>query len=89
MKKTVFQTAFLLFFLANVYSQPDSSPRSDWKVVGNVQYVTQHYWRGLGRGPLFGQAPAFEPSITFLNKKWNMGVFAAGSFDGVYKTVMP
>ena len=89
MKKTVILTAFLLFFLANAFPQSDSIPRSDWKFLGSVQYVTQHYWRGLGRGPLFGDAPAFEPSIAFSNPHWNIGLFAGGTFDGVYKTVMP
>jgi hypothetical protein len=67
----------------------ETDKSSTWKMVGNAQYVTQHHWRGLGRGPLFGEAPAFEPSISFFNKNWNVGVVAGGSFDGVYKVVMP
>ena len=89
MKNTLFALAFLLSGIVSTNAQSDSIPRSDWKFLGNIQYVTQHYWRGLGKGPLFGEAPAFEPSISFYNKHWNIGVFAGGSFDGIYKTVMP
>ncbi len=89
MKKTVLLTAFLLSCAVKTLPQSDTISRSDWKFLGSVQYVTQHYWRGLGRGPLFGDAPAFEPSISLYNKHWNIGVFAGGTFDGVYKTVMP
>ncbi len=90
MKKTI-----LLFFIlvsTTAFAQTNSEVEdktSKWTMVGNVQYVTQHHWRGLGRGPLFGNAPAFEPSISFFNRSWNLGVFAAGSFDGVYKAVLP
>ncbi|MDI9604379.1 MAG: hypothetical protein QM305_03475 [Bacteroidota bacterium] len=87
MKKAVVVYSLISLFVLQAYSQADK--RNDWTVVGNVQYVTQHYWRGLGKGPLFGEAPAFEPSVMFLNKNWNMGLFAAGSFDGVYKAVIP
>lgn len=69
--------------------QEPQKEKNRWTVVGNVQYVTQHHWRGIGSGALFGEAPAFEPSIAFFNKYWNVGVFAGGSFDGVYKAVMP
>lgn len=79
----------LLFLIIDGSNAQSDSTRSDWKFLGNIQYVTQHYWRGLGRGPLFGEAPSFEPSISFYNKYWNIGVFTGGSFDGVYKTVMP
>jgi hypothetical protein len=87
------KNALLVFALIStmVFSQTNEEidKSSTWTMVGNVQYVTQHHWRGLGRGPLFGEAPAFGPSVTFYNEHWNMGVFAGGSFDGVYKTVMP
>ncbi len=69
--------------------QEPQKEKNRWTVVGTVQYVTQHHWRGINKGPLFGKAPAFEPSIVFFNKYWNIGVFAASSFDGVYKTVLP
>ncbi|WP_010663720.1 hypothetical protein [Marinilabilia salmonicolor] len=58
-------------------------------MTGKVQYVTQHYWRGLGQGPLFGNAPAFEPSISFTGGKWNIGIFSGASFDNIYKCIMP
>lgn len=88
------KTKVLLFFTlicTAVFSQTneETNKPSTWTMVGNVQYVTQHHWRGLGKGAIFGEAPAFEPSVTFFNKHWNMGVFLGGSFDGVYKTVMP
>ena len=60
-----------------------------WKINLSATYVTQHYWRGIGRGGLFGKAPSFEPQITFTHQKWTFGVFAGASFDNVYKTVMP
>ena len=88
MKKAVVVYSLISLFVLQAYSQGEKR-NDNWTVVGNVQYVTQHYWRGLGKGPLFGEAPAFEPSIMFLNKNWNMGLFAAGSFDGVYKAVIP
>jgi len=91
MKRT--SQALLLFTLictaAFARANEETDKPSAWTMVGNAQYVTQHHWRGLGRGPLFGEAPAFEPSISFFNKNWNVGVVAGGSFDGVYKVVMP
>lgn len=59
------------------------------KINLNVTYVTQHYWRGLGRGNLFGKGPALEPQLTFSKNKWSFGVFAGASFDNIYKTLMP
>jgi hypothetical protein len=53
------------------------------------EYTTQHYWRGLGRGNLFGKGPAFESRIIFKQNKWTYGLFAAASFDNIYKTAMP
>ncbi len=88
MKKAVVIYSLISLFVLQAFSQGEKR-NDNWTVVGNVQYVTQHYWRGLGKGPLFGEAPAFEPSVMFLNKNWNMGLFAAGSFDGVYKAVIP
>ncbi len=85
--------ALLIFTLictaAFAQTNEEIDKSSTWKMVGNAQYVTQHHWRGLGRGPLFGEAPAFEPSVSFFNKNWNVGVVAGGSFDGIYKVVMP
>ena len=88
MKKAVVVYTLVSLFVLQAYSQGEKR-NDNWTVVGNVQYVTQHYWRGLGKGPLFGEAPAFEPSVMFFNKNWNMGLFAAGSFDGIYKVMMP
>ncbi|MGI6048898.1 MAG: hypothetical protein ACOYEG_12985 [Petrimonas sp.] len=88
MKNTLLILAFLLSSIVSTDAQSDPR-RSDWKFLGNVQYVTQHHWRGIGKGGLFGSAPAFEPSISFVNKNWNMGVFTAASFDNVYKAVIP
>ncbi len=88
MKKAVVVYCLISLFVLQVYSQGEKR-NDNWTVRGNVQYVTQHYWRGLGKGPLFGEAPAFEPSIMFFNPHWNMGLFAGGSFDGVYKAVIP
>ncbi len=88
MKKAVVVYSLISLFVLQAYSQGEKR-NDNWTVVGNVQYVTQHYWRGLGKGPLFGEAPAFEPSVMFFNKNWNMGLFAAGSFDGIYKVMMP
>lgn len=65
---------------------PHSHP---WKINLSTTYVTQHYWRGIGRSGLFGKAPALEPQITFSHDKWILGVFAGASFDNIYKTVMP
>ncbi|HPX75105.1 MAG TPA: hypothetical protein PLW77_00835 [Bacteroidales bacterium] len=90
MKKNIL--LFLIFVYTTAFAQSEKeveNKASTWTMVGNVQYVTQHHWRGLGRGPLFGEAPAFEPSIMFFNKNWNVGVFTAGSFDGVYKAILP
>ncbi|MGI6370067.1 MAG: hypothetical protein GX372_04885 [Ignavibacteria bacterium] len=90
MKKTI-----LLFFILicpTAFAQTNSEAEdksSKWKMIGNVQYVTQHQWRGLGRSQLFGRAPAFEPSISFFNKNWNLGVFVGSSFDDVYKAILP
>ena len=88
MKRAVIACCLISLFVFQAYSQGEKR-NDNWTVVGNVQYVTQHYWRGLGKGPLFGEAPAFEPSVMFFNKNWNMGLFAAGSFDGIYKVMMP
>ena len=88
MKRAVIACCLISLFVFQAYSQGEKQ-NDNWTVVGNVQYVTQHYWRGLGKGPLFGEAPAFEPSVMFFNKNWNMGLFAAGSFDGIYKVMMP
>ncbi|OPZ26245.1 MAG: hypothetical protein BWZ00_01684 [Bacteroidetes bacterium ADurb.BinA174] len=88
MKNTLLILAFLLSSIVSTDAQSDPK-HSDWKFLGNVQYVTQHHWRGIGKGGLFGSAPAFEPSISFVNKNWNMGVFTAASFDNVYKAVIP
>ncbi|HQA76148.1 MAG TPA: hypothetical protein PLY32_03415 [Salinivirgaceae bacterium] len=85
---------FLLFFTlvcttAFAQTDEDTVKPSTWKMIGNAQYVTQHHWRGIGKGGLFGGAPAFEPTVAFVNKNWNMGVFTAASFDDVYKAVIP
>lgn len=89
MKRTILLT--FIFVCASVFAQTNETTDSQpvWKMTANIQYVTQHFWRGLGAGPLFGDAPAFEPSVSLSSSRWNMGVFAGGSFDGVYKTVMP
>lgn len=60
-----------------------------WKINLTATYVTQHYWRGIGRGGLFGKAPSLEPQVTFTHQKWTFGVFAGASFDNIYKTIMP
>lgn len=80
MKNLLFTIFAIFLFCGDILSQIDGQTTSDWKFLGSVQYVTQHYWRGLGRGPLFGDAPAFEPSIAFSNLHWNIGVFAGGHF---------
>ena len=86
---SVFMAA-ITFALAqdDVDSLPDP-PKKPMKIVLNVTYVTQHYWRGLGRGPLFGRAPSLEPMITFSKNKWAFGLFTGASFDNIYKTAMP
>lgn len=87
MKKSALILTLLFAFVLQPYAQEEK--KNNWTVVGNVQYVTQHHWRGIGKGPLFGNAPAFEPSVAFLHKNWNIGLFTAGSFDGVYKAAIP
>ncbi len=87
MKKTALILTLLVAFVFQTYAQEEK--QNNWTVIGNVQYVTQHHWRGIGKGKLFGNAAAFEPSIAFVNKNWNMGVFTAASFDNVYKAVIP
>lgn len=59
------------------------------KIILSATYVTQHYWRGIGRGKLFGDAPSFEPQLTFVKNRWTFGVSAGASFDNIYKTVLP
>lgn len=72
-----------------VLAQSSSLSKSDWKLIGVAKYVTQHYWRGLGEGPIFGKAPAFEPSVTITNGKFSAGVASGASFDNVYKCMIP
>lgn len=90
MKKNIL--LLFMFICTTAFTQTNEEAKTEqtpkWKMVADVQYVTQHYWRGLGRGPLFGKAPAFEPNVMFIHKHWNIGVVAAGSFDGVYKAVV-
>lgn len=59
------------------------------KITLSATYVTQHYWRGIGRGKLFGEAPSFEPQLTFAKNRWTFGISAGASFDNIYKTVLP
>lgn len=66
-----------------------TSSKKPLKITLSATYVTQHYWRGIGRGKLFGNAPAFEPQLTLMKDKWTFGLFAGASFDNVYKTAMP
>ncbi len=95
MKAKIITIAILLVFAFSVQAQESQSKsetaktKSNWTVIGNVKYVTQHYWRGLGVGPLFGDAPSFEPSITFTNGKFSVGVSTGASFDNVYKAMIP
>lgn len=88
MKRAILSFIVFVQILSSLYAQ-EIQEKNDWMVIGNVQYVTQHYWRGLGKGPFFGKAPAFEPTIAFTNGKWNLGVFSGASFDSVYKCMMP
>lgn len=91
------KNALLLFTLLfattfGLKAQTDSNQNEknhNWTFVGSAKYVTQHYWRGLGKGPLFGKAPAFEPNFLFTNGKFSAGVSFGASFDNVYKAMIP
>ena len=79
------KNALLVFALIStmVFSQTNEEidKSSTWTMVGNVQYVTQHHWRGLGRGRCL--EVRFEPSVTFYNEHWNMGVLPAALSTGL------
>lgn len=87
--KKILTIIVLMLFSAIAFTQERKYSSEPWKINLNVHYTTQHYWRGIGRGGLFGKAPAFESTISFSNPKWYMGVFAGASMDNIYKTVMP
>ncbi len=91
MKKIFILIATFLCIYSNTISQEQSNvaKKSNWKMIANIQYVTQHYWRGLGKGPIFANSPAFEPSLTFTDGSWNMGVMTGTSFDNIYAAVVP
>lgn len=69
--------------------KPDVSVNNSWKINLSTTYVTQHYWRGIGRGGLFGKAPSLESQLTFSHRNLTLGVFGGASFDNIYKTLMP
>lgn len=82
----------IMLFVATVFAQEKAKKQSastPWHINLNAHYTTQHYWRGIGRGGLFGKAPAFESTLSFAKNKWLMGVFVGASMDNVYKTAMP
>lgn len=93
MKKVL--TLILLLSGIFTFSQQDTLKNlapiiaNPMKISLSVTYVTQHYWRGIGRGGLFGKAPSFEPQITMMKNRWTFGIFAGASLDNIYKTVMP
>lgn len=89
MKKNILLLFILIYTTTFAQTNEETEEAPKWRMVADVQYVTQHYWRGLGEGPLFGKAPAFEPTVMFRHKHWNIGVMVAGSFDGVYKAIVP
>ena len=89
MKKNILLLIMLICTTAFAQTNEETEEAPKWKMTVDVQYVTQHYWRGLGKGPLFGEAPSFEPSVMFRHKHWNIGVVTGSSFDGVYKAVVP
>ncbi|MGI6572719.1 MAG: hypothetical protein ACOX19_04725 [Fermentimonas sp.] len=47
MKKAVVVYTLVSLFVLQAFSQGEKR-NDNWTVVGNVQYVTQHYWRGFG-----------------------------------------
>lgn len=92
--KAFFTFLTVMFLSTILYAQNannlDATKTKDpLKISLKATYTTQHYWRGIGRGGLFGKAPAFESSLSFFNKKWSIGLFAAGSLDNIYKAVIP
>lgn len=87
--KNLFLAIFLLLTPLFLVGQEKQTLQDPWKISLNAHYTTQHYWRGIGRGGLFGKAPAFEATLSFSNKKWSMGVFTGASMDNIYKTAMP
>lgn len=89
MKKIVLLFFVLICLTASAQTDKVENKPNNWTLVGNVQYVTQHHWRGIGKGGLFGKAAAFEPSVSLVNKNWNVGIFTAASFDNVYRAVIP
>jgi len=55
---------FVSFLMIPIFSnaQAVEEPENPLKTTLSATYVTQHYWRGIGRGKLFGEAPAFVVS---------------------------
>ena len=88
-EKAMFILVLLLMIPFFTHALEVEEPKNPLKITLSPTYVTQHYWRGIGRGKLFGEAPAFEPQITFAKGKWMFGLFAGASFDNIYKTAMP
>lgn len=97
MKKTISIIAIMFFTISlfgqkeqekNVQEKPAKST-SNWLMIGTAKYVTQHYWRGIGKGGLFGKSPSFEPNIVFTNGKISVGLIGAASFDNIYKCMLP
>ena len=88
-EKAIFILVLLLMIPFFTHALEVEEPKNPLKITLSPTYVTQHYWRGIGRGKLFGKAPAFEPQITFVKGKWMFGLFAGASFDNIYKTAMP
>lgn len=92
--KLLYTIVISMLVLSSSYAQTGETldtikSKDPWKISLNAHYTTQHYWRGLGRGGLFGKAPAFESMLSFSNKKWHIGIFAGASTDNIYKALIP
>lgn len=78
MKKTLF--AVLLCTLASTFVCAQS-PKGDFQIYTQLDFVTRHSWRG----GMEGGAPSLEPTIEFRKGKWTIGTWFAATFDDKYK----